>query len=73
MHSVKPKSASVKPRLLSLYDGTRCLGHLISRGPAGWEAYDVADRSIGTFPDQDAAADAVTAAHAQASDQGGSA
>ena len=40
----------------SIYDGRRCVGHLISRGPKGFEAFDADDRSIGTFESQKAAA-----------------
>jgi hypothetical protein len=47
---------------LSVYDGQLCLGHLLPRGKAGVEAYDRADRSLGIFPTQKAAADAVSAA-----------
>jgi hypothetical protein len=36
----------------SVYDGQRCLGHVISRGRDGVEAFDRDDKSIGTFPTQ---------------------
>jgi hypothetical protein len=49
---------------LALYDGQRCLGHILSRGKLGVEAYDVDDRSLGLFPNQKAAADALTAKRA---------
>jgi hypothetical protein len=39
--------------------GCRCLGHIVSRGVCGVEAYDANDKSIGTFPTQAAAADAL--------------
>jgi hypothetical protein len=41
-----------------VYDGRRCLGFLMSRGKAGVEAFDAADRSLGIFPDQKSAASA---------------
>lgn len=44
---------------LSVYDGARCLGHVLSRGPKGVEAFDQNDNSIGTFPTTKAAADAL--------------
>jgi hypothetical protein len=47
--------------MLSVYDGTRCIGHLMLRGQQGVEAFDSDDRSIGLFPDVRAAADAVSA------------
>jgi hypothetical protein len=38
-----------------IYD-QRCLGHIISRGPKGFEAFDADDKSIGTYPTQREAA-----------------
>jgi hypothetical protein len=38
--------------LLSVYDGQQCIGHLIRRGKAGVEAFDVEDRSLGIFSSQ---------------------
>jgi hypothetical protein len=34
----------------SVYDGRQCIGHLISRGKLGVEAFDVENRSLGIFP-----------------------
>ena len=39
--------------------GTRCVGFLLNRGRRGFEAFDADTRSLGIFPDQKAAADAV--------------
>jgi hypothetical protein len=47
------------PSLLSVYDGTSCLGHLLNRGPRGWEGFDVNDKSFGTFPTMQEARDAL--------------
>jgi hypothetical protein len=47
---------------LSVYDGTRCLGFLLPRGKLGVEAYDRDDKSLGVFPNQKSAADAVSGA-----------
>jgi hypothetical protein len=44
---------------LSIYAGQRCLGHLLPRGRQGVEAFDADDRSLGIFPDQKSAADAI--------------
>jgi hypothetical protein len=33
----------------AIYDGRTCIGHAIARGRHGVEAYDVDDKSIGTF------------------------
>ena len=54
--------------LLTVLDGNqrRCVGHLLSRGRDGWEAYDASEHSLGCFSDTDAAARAVwRAAHKQ--------
>jgi hypothetical protein len=48
-------------RALAVYDGRECIGHLLLLGKAGFEAYDAADRPIGVFPSQSAAADALSA------------
>jgi len=47
--------------MLSVYDGQRCLGHIITR--RGFEAFDLGDKSLGTFPTDHEAADAMHAAH----------
>ena len=46
--------------MLSVYDGQRCLGHIIVRGKRGFEAFDADDCSLGTFPTEHEAADAVS-------------
>jgi hypothetical protein len=43
--------------MLSVYDGQRCLGHIIAWGKRRFEAFD---NSLGTFPTDHEAADAVT-------------
>jgi hypothetical protein len=58
----KPSDPSAQPGFLAVYDGQRCLGHLLLRGRQGVEAFDVNDRSIGIFQNQKAAADAVSEA-----------
>jgi hypothetical protein len=45
--------------LQSVYDGQRCIGFLV-RGRSGIEAYDAAERSLGTYPNLKNAADAVS-------------
>ena len=49
--------------MLSVYDGQRCLGNIVKRGKCGFEAFDLDDKSLGTFPTDHEAADAVIAAH----------
>lgn len=46
----------------ALYSGATCLGFLYARGRDGVEAYDADERSLGIFPTQKAAADAVVRA-----------
>ena len=48
--------------MLSVYDGQRCLGRILQRGKRGFEAFDAEDHSLGTFPTNQEAADAVTRA-----------
>ena len=51
-----------KPTLQAVADGQVCIGHLMSRGREGVEAFDAENRSLGTFPDMASAANAVSAA-----------
>jgi hypothetical protein len=48
--------------VLSVYSGRQVLGFILNRGPASVEAFTADERSIGVFPDQKSAADAVSAA-----------
>ena len=45
----------------SVHDGRRCLGFIMPRGKAGFEAFDDGDFSLGLFPTPQDAADAVRA------------
>ena len=45
-----------------IYDGRACLGFVLSRGRAGFEAFDREERSLGLYPAAPAAANAVCAA-----------
>jgi hypothetical protein len=47
--------------MLSLYSGRECIGHLLLRGKLV-EAYDSDDRSLGVYPNQNAAAAAISLA-----------
>jgi hypothetical protein len=42
--------------LAYVYDGRQCLGHIIARGKAGFEAFDSDDKSLGLFASQKEAA-----------------
>ncbi len=45
--------------MVFVYDGRQCLGHVIARGVAGFEAFDAADKSLGLFGSQREAAAAL--------------
>ena len=45
--------------MVAVYDGRACLGHVLGRGRAGFEAFDADNRSLGIFPSQREAAAAV--------------
>jgi hypothetical protein len=49
-------------RLLSVYSGRECIGFVLPRGKVGFEAFDTDQRSLGIFPNQKGAADAITEA-----------
>jgi hypothetical protein len=49
-------------RLAYVYDGRECRGFVLSRGRAGFEAFDREERSLGLYPAAPAAANAVCAA-----------
>jgi len=36
----------------AIYDGQRCIGHILHRGKRGWEAFGVNDESVGLFKTQ---------------------
>jgi hypothetical protein len=57
MSAPKPASAP----MVSVYDGTTCIGHVIARGKLGHEAFDREDKSVGVFETQSQAADALSA------------
>lgn len=47
--------------LQAVTSGRTCIGHLLSRGKAGVEAFDAAGHSLGLFPTTKTAADAICA------------
>ena len=47
--------------LAYVYDGRECLGFVLSRGRAGFEAFDREERSLGLYPAAPPAANAVRA------------
>jgi hypothetical protein len=48
-----------KTALLSVYSGRLCLGFVLARGKAGFEAFTANQQSIGVFADQHAAVAAI--------------
>jgi hypothetical protein len=50
------------PTLVSVYDGRTCLGFVLSRACKGFEAFSANEESLGLFPNQCDAANAVTIA-----------
>jgi hypothetical protein len=55
------KNTSTAP-MPYIYDGRACLGFVLSRGRAGFEAFDREERSLGLYPAAPAAGNAVCAA-----------
>ena len=47
-------------QMLAVFDGQLCLGHLLRRGPKGWECFDARDTSLGIYPSKKEAAGALT-------------
>jgi hypothetical protein len=43
----------------SIFHGQVCVGHVLHRGPAGYESFDAADKSLGTYPTRDDAVNAL--------------
>jgi hypothetical protein len=50
------------PPLIPILAGEICIGHLLDRGRADWEAFDRDDQSLGLFESAAAAVDALIAA-----------
>jgi hypothetical protein len=46
--------------MVSVYDGRACLGFILARGHAGFEAFTADDQSLGLFKTQAQAANALT-------------
>jgi hypothetical protein len=58
----KRKPSSLNAKSYQVSDGRACLGFVLSRGRAGFEAFDCEERSLGLYPAAPAAANAVCAA-----------
>jgi len=46
-----PNETAEPSRLVSVMNGDTCVGFLIHLGPHGVEAFDAAEKSLGSFPD----------------------
>ena len=49
-----------EPAMLPVFDGRRCIGHVLRRGPRGYEAFDPHDVGLGVYPSKAEAAAALT-------------
>jgi len=48
--------------MLTVFDGRELRGFILARGRAGFEAFDAHEQSLGTFPSQRDAANAIVTA-----------
>jgi hypothetical protein len=53
-------SARNSNQLLSVFDGRECVGFILARGRAGYQAFTADEKSLGLYPSQKQAADAIT-------------
>jgi hypothetical protein len=49
-----------EPVVVSVFDDRHCIGHVLRRGPRGYEAFDSHDVSLGIYPTKGEAAAALT-------------
>jgi len=50
--SIRTRLPEIKPTMLSICDGTACVGFVLARGCDGFEAYNRDGRTIGKFKTQ---------------------
>jgi len=55
-----PSGGNSKTPLAYINDGQRCIGFILSRGKLGFELFDAEQRSLGTYPTQSEAANALS-------------
>ena len=48
-------SDAAKSPMTPVIVNKRCIGHVLARGKAGFEAFDINDKSVGLFADERAA------------------
>jgi hypothetical protein len=59
VHTLPSSNAPASAPLVSVFNGRECRGHVLARGPSGFEAFTTDDRSIGVFKTQADAANAL--------------
>jgi len=52
--------SATPPTMVSVFDGRKFLGTVLSCGPRGYEAFDANEKSLGLFPTQVDAANAIS-------------
>jgi hypothetical protein len=52
-------SGTTSTPVISVYDGRECVGFIIARGRLGFEAFGADQHSLGIFPNQKGAAEAI--------------
>jgi hypothetical protein len=55
----KVKEPASTTSWMPVFEGQTCVGHVLSRGKTGYEAFDNDDRSRGLFPTKEAAIHAI--------------
>jgi len=64
--AAKESKWSPSTSMLAVYSGRQCVGHLMRRGRAGIEAYNVGGASLGMFGSMHAAVMALAVSHTEA-------
>jgi hypothetical protein len=58
---IQHRTAERGAAMISIYDGRSCVGFVLARGRAGFEAFDAGERSLGVFETQNAAINKIQA------------
>jgi hypothetical protein len=57
--SIRNRTPEIKPTMLSVTDGTSCVGFVLNRGRDGYEAFNRDGKPIGKFQSQQEAVRAI--------------
>ncbi len=57
--SIRTRAPEIKPNMLSVTDGTSCVGFVLNRGRDGYEAFNRNGKPIGKFKSQQQAMRAI--------------